>query len=352
MQTTSRHRSADVAVGYAADRAGNGIAYAAIATGTDRAAVTIDRSAPQPLPALDGREFGYAAVARSAPTCAAAASAGCGCGSPTRPSSTSSTAAARSRSPLAMAYVKDALRRCMASRPPASNAANRLKPTISRPAPKPRSRCAPPRPPEPAIPSSSQRRLTAGDLPGDTIALSRALIGKLLVRERDGELLAGRIVETEAYFPTDPASHAFRGPTRRNRAMFGPPLHAYVYFIYGANWCLNVTSEGEGVGAAALVRACEPLAGLDAMRALRGRPGLKDRELARGPGNLCRAFAIGPEFDGADLAAGPRLWLADDGRRLPVGVSPRIGITKAAAEPLRFYARGNPSVSGRRALSP
>jgi DNA-3-methyladenine glycosylase len=172
------------------------------------------------------------------------------------------------------------------------------------------------------------------------------------VREHAGELLAGRIVETEAYVPSDPASHAFRGLTRRNRVMFGPPFHAYVYFIYGTNWCLNVTSEGEGVGAAVLVRACDPLLGLATMRALRGRPELRDRELARGPGNLCRAFAIGPEFDGADLAAGPLLWIADDGVAARVGVSPRIGITKAVAEPMRFYARGNPSVSGRRALSP
>ena len=194
--------------------------------------------------------------------------------------------------------------------------------------------------------------MTAGDLPGDTAALARALIGKILVRERDGELLAGRIVETEAYIPTDPASHAFRGMTRRNRAMFGPPLHAYVYFIYGANWCLNITSEAPGVGAAVLVRACEPLLGLAAMRALRGRPDLKDHDLARGPGNLCRSFAIGPEFDGTDLAADPLLWIAGDAAAVAVGVSPRIGITKAAAEPMRFYARGNPSVSGRRALSP
>jgi len=178
------------------------------------------------------------------------------------------------------------------------------------------------------------------------------------MRVLDGETLIGRIVETEAYFPHDPASHAFRGPTRRNRAMFGPPLHAYVDFIYGTNWCLNVTSEGVGVGAAALVRACEPVAGVETMRALRARPGgrsrtgVKDRDIARGPGNLCRAFAVGPEFDGADLTAGPALWLADDGVVLPVGVSRRIGITKAAEEPRRFYARGNPSVSGPRALSP
>jgi DNA-3-methyladenine glycosylase len=226
-----------------------------------------------------------------------------------------------------------------------------LKPTTSRRAPARRSPSAP-RPPHETAQPELVGRLGARDLPHDTLALARALIGKLLVRVLDGEALVGRIVETEAYFPHDPASHAFRGPTRRNRTMFGPPLHAYVYFIYGANWCLNVTSEREGVGAAALVRACEPVAGIATMRALRGRPGLKDRDLARGPGNLCRAFAIGPAFDGADLTAGDALWLADDGVELPVGVSPRIGITKAADAPLRFYARGNPSVSGRRALSP
>jgi DNA-3-methyladenine glycosylase len=206
-----------------------------------------------------------------------------------------------------------------------------------------RSRCAPPPPP---------RRLTRDDLPSDTVALARALIGKLLVRVRDGETLAGRIVETEAYFPRDPASHAFRGETARNRAMFGPALHAYVYFIYGANWCLNVTSESAGIGAAALIRALEPVEGAETMRALRGRPDVRDRDLARGPGNLCRAFGIGPEFDGVDLAAGNALWIADDGARPEVGASRRIGITKAAEAELRFYARGNPSVSGPRSLSP
>ncbi|MBV8299792.1 MAG: DNA-3-methyladenine glycosylase [Candidatus Eremiobacteraeota bacterium] len=220
----------------------------------------------------------------------------------------------------------------------------------------------PPPPPERSSPHAERSsphpelvegRLGRDDLPHGTLDLSRALIGKLLVRKLDdGELLAGRIVETEAYFPADPASHAFGGMTARNRAMFGPPLHAYVYFIYGANWCLNVTAERDGVGAAALVRALEPVRGLATMRALRGRPEVKDRDLARGPGNLCRALAIGPQFDGADLTAGPALWLADDGTRLPIGVSTRIGITKAVHEPLRFYARGNPSVSGPRALSP
>lgn len=165
-------------------------------------------------------------------------------------------------------------------------------------------------------------------------------------------MLAGRIVETEAYHHADPASHAYRGMTARNRAMFAKHLVAYVYFIYGANWCLNVAAEDEGVGAAVLIRACEPVRGAGIMHALRGRPGLKDRDLARGPGNLCRAFGIGPEFDGADLDADERLWLADDGTVLEVGVSARIGLTKAAERELRFYARGNPSVSGPRALSP
>lgn len=182
--------------------------------------------------------------------------------------------------------------------------------------------------------------------------MSRALIGKLLVRELDGERLSVRIIESEAYHPRDPASHSYRGMTRRNRAMFGKHLLAYVYFIYGANWCLNISAEEEGVGAAALIRAGEAVEGVETMRALRGRPGLKDYELARGPGNLCRALGIGPELDGADLETDGGLWIEDDGSAPEVGTSTRIGITKAAEHPLRFYARGNPSVSGPRALSP
>jgi DNA-3-methyladenine glycosylase len=195
-------------------------------------------------------------------------------------------------------------------------------------------------------------RIRRGDLPHDTVGLARALVGKLLVRVIDGETLIGRIVETEGYLPDDPASHAFRGMTARNRAMFGPPLHAYVYFIYGTNWCLNVTAEQDGIGAAALVRACEPMRGIEKMRALRGRPDVRDRDLARGPGNLCQALGIGPACDGADLETAPELWLADDGTRPAVGSSIRIGLTRAADVPLRFYAIGNSSVSGPRALSP
>jgi DNA-3-methyladenine glycosylase len=175
----------------------------------------------------------------------------------------------------------------------------------------------------------------------------------LLVRILDdGSGFSGRIVETEAYAPGDPASHAFRGRTERNRAMFGAHLHAYVYFIYGSAFCLNVSSETAGVGAAVLIRSLEPRSGIEAARARRG-PAVADRDLLRGPGRLCRALDIDRRLDGADLETDPRLWLADDGSARPqVGLSPRIGLSRAADVYGRFYARGSPYVSGRRALSP
>lgn len=172
------------------------------------------------------------------------------------------------------------------------------------------------------------------------------------MRRLDGATLIGRIVETEAYEADDPASHSFRGPTKRNRSMFAPHAHAYVYRIYGRSYCLNVSAEAEGVGAAVLVRAAEPLAGLERMRALRGRVELRDAELARGPGNLCRAFGIGPECDGLDLDLDPALALCDDGARPTIGMSRRIGLTKAVEREWRFYARGSRAVSGPRSLSP
>jgi DNA-3-methyladenine glycosylase len=208
--------------------------------------------------------------------------------------------------------------------------------------------------PAPSSPSAPPpERLLRAALPAGTVALAQALIGTVLVRRLDdGEQLAGRIVETEAYAPGDPASHAFRGPTRRNASMFLPHAHAYVYLIYGTSYCLNVVSEGGGEGAAVLIRAAEPLAGLARMRALRGRPELRDDELARGPGNLCRAFGIGPELDGLDLDADERLWLARGDASPAIGASVRIGLTKAADLPHRWYARGSRAVSGRRSLSP
>ncbi len=217
-----------------------------------------------------------------------------------------------------------------------------MKSPTSKAAPAPNSPFAPP--PE---------RLRRADLPSDTFALARALIGTVLIRRLDGgELLAGRIVETEAYGLDDPASHAYRGPTRRNASMFLGHAHAYVYLIYGTSYCLNVATEAAGIGAAVLIRAAEPLAGLDRMRALRGRPGLRDAELARGPGNLCRAFAIGPALDGLDFDGDERMWLARGEVPADVGVSVRIGLTRAATLEHRFYARGSRAVSGPRSLSP
>ena len=168
----------------------------------------------------------------------------------------------------------------------------------------------------------------------------------------DGTEVSGRIVETEAYGLDDPASHAYRGLTKRNRAMFEAHAHVYVYLIYGRSYCLNVSTEAAGIGAAVLIRALEPLSGAERMRAARGRSELRDDELARGPGNVCRAFGIGPAFDGLDLDVDPRLILADDGTRREVGTSVRIGLTKAAERPHRFYARGSRAVSGPRSLSP
>lgn len=191
------------------------------------------------------------------------------------------------------------------------------------------------------------------DVPTETLTLAQFLIGKILVRVfPDGASVSGRIVETEAYLPDDPASHAFRGPTRRNQAMFGPPARAYVYFIYGSSFCLNVTAEASGVGAAVLLRALEPLTGQATMRTLRGRSGLRESELARGPGNLCRALGVDRSFDGCDLLSDSCLFLASDGCQPQIGTSYRIGISRAVDAPWRFYARGTRAVSGPRALSP
>ncbi len=180
--------------------------------------------------------------------------------------------------------------------------------------------------------------------------LAQFLIGKTLVHHTDGARLAGRIVETEAYLVGDAASHAFRGETRRNRAMFLKRGHAYVYISYGCWPMLNVASEEEGVGAAVLLRALEPLEGLDAMRARRGA--VRDLDLARGPGRLAGAMAVSLVHDGADLCGPGPLFLAAETRRpAAIVTATRIGISKDAERPLRFFERGNRFVSGPRALT-
>ena len=188
-------------------------------------------------------------------------------------------------------------------------------------------------------------------LPGETVELSRFLIGKVIVSRLGGERTSGRIVEVEAYVTGDPAWHAWRGRTKRNATMFGGRGHAYVYRIYGTSWCLNVTSRDPGVAEAVLIRALEPVAGIPVMR--RRRPGVKDRDLMRGPGRLCAALGIDGSIDGIDLcAARAPVRLFEDGTKPKIGVSRRIGLTRAVERLLRFYARGSKWLSGRAALSP
>jgi DNA-3-methyladenine glycosylase len=212
--------------------------------------------------------------------------------------------------------------------------------------------------------SSTQRSDFApcdrAELPSGTIALARFLIGAYLVREprvdvedeEDEERVVVRIIETEAYLVGDAASHAFRGRTARNAAMYLERGHAYVYFIYGNHYCLNVASEGVGVGAAVLIRAAEPVLGLQTLRRRSGS-GIAERDLVRGPGRLARALAVGRAFDGADLCAPGPLWLATRSvERAPeLGASVRIGLTKNAAAELRYFERGNPLVSGPKRLA-
>ena len=189
-------------------------------------------------------------------------------------------------------------------------------------------------------------------MPLETEDLARALIGCVLVRDCPDGRTSGRIVETEAYVLDDPASHAYRGPSQRNASMFLRAFHAYVYKIYGTSFCVNVTSEERGQGAAVLVRALEPLEGLGIMEARRGTTRVRD--LARGPGRLCQALGIDAAQDGLDLLTSKDLWLAHAGavHEARIGASTRIGITKAADRRLRFYEKGNPFVSGPKALSP
>jgi len=182
----------------------------------------------------------------------------------------------------------------------------------------------------------------------DPTTVARELLGALLCRRLpDGTLLVGRITETEAYLANgDTANHAHRGQTRRNRSMFGPPGHAYVYAIHACH-CLNVVTEPPGVASAVLIRSIEPISGLETMRRLRRTHNLK--VLTTGPGRLCMALAIDRMLDGEDMTRAARLWLAA-GTPVPdrhVACTPRIGVSSAQDLLLRFVDRTTPYVSRR-----
>ena len=198
----------------------------------------------------------------------------------------------------------------------------------------------------------------------DTVAAARALLGKTLVRRfaDPDRTVSGRIVETEAYTREDPACHAYRGQTKRNRTMFGPPGHAYVYLNYGIHWCLNAVTAEEGIAEAVLIRAVEPIAadpealwrtyyGADAAPPPpEGQSAAAKIRLTNGPGKLTRALAIDRSFDGLDLTdAGGALYLAagEDISEDDVVTATRIGITQGTDLPWRFYVRSSPFVSRR-----
>ena len=189
--------------------------------------------------------------------------------------------------------------------------------------------------------------------------VARDLLGARLVHKEGAGLLGGRIVETEAYLgPGDRASHARSGLTRRNRPMFGPPGHAYVYRVYGLHWCLNVVTGRDGEAEAVLIRAALPLQGVDEQRRRRNRPDDPVERLAAGPARLCEALGVDSALDGHDLTAGERLWIAaaDSTGQMPsqtavegIVAGPRVGVDYAgepwATLPLRFGLRDHPALS-------
>ena len=181
-----------------------------------------------------------------------------------------------------------------------------------------------------------------------SVSVAPDLLGCLLIREIDNQRLMGRIVEVEAYLgEEDAASHAFRGPTQRNRSMFGPPGHAYVYIIYGIHTCLNIVTGRAGKGEAVLIRALEPLSGIEVMQRHRGDKPL--RQLTNGPGKICQALAIDKSLDGHDLCAGQGLWLeAGEPPDETLCAGPRVGVRgddRALTRAWRFFLAGNPFVT-------
>jgi DNA-3-methyladenine glycosylase len=183
-----------------------------------------------------------------------------------------------------------------------------------------------------------------------TLCVARQLIGCVLVHQTNEGTTAGRIVETEAYLgPHDRAAHSYGSKlTPRNRAMFGPKGHAYIYFIYGMHWCFNIVTGPPQLPQAVLIRALEPLVGLELMRSRLGQPHAPPHTLCRGPGKLCRAMGITAELYGMDLCGDTLYVVPASQTRRRIAISPRVGIAYAgeyAAKPWRFFDAGNPCVS-------
>ena len=186
-------------------------------------------------------------------------------------------------------------------------------------------------------------------IPLETFALTHALLGMQLLRRDGNTLCGGRIVEVEAYPLQDPASHAFRGRTPRCTSMFLRHWHAYVYRIYGRLFCLNISSEDEGCGAAVLIRAIVPEQGIARMQERRSTTNLRD--LTRGPGRLTQALGIGIELDGCDLDTSNELSLHPAEHPTHVAYGPRIGLNRAIEAPWRFFDPASPFVSGSKRLN-
>ena len=185
------------------------------------------------------------------------------------------------------------------------------------------------------------RRLPRSFYARPAVEVAPDLLGHVLVRLlTDGTRIAARLVEVEAYEPNDPGSHAFRGLTPRNAVMFGPPGHLYVYFTYGMHFCMNAVTRRRDEGSAVLLRAGEPLDGLDVMRRLRGR----DADLCSGPGRFTQALGIARPENGVDLVTGDAVWVERGDRSEPVGTGIRVGVHDTSRS-WRFWLEGNPYVS-------
>jgi DNA-3-methyladenine glycosylase len=192
----------------------------------------------------------------------------------------------------------------------------------------------------------NQKKLPASFYSQNTLTVAKALLGKYLIRKHHDRVLVGKIVETEAYHEVgDPSCHAHRGKTPRNAVMFGPPGCLYVYFTYGMHYCMNIVTEAEGVAAAVLIRALEPLEGLDIMQTSRGEK-ITEKNLCNGPAKLCRAFFISTIQNGHSLQSDD-IYIStgeniDDS---DIAIATRIGISKGTDLPWRFYIKRNTFVS-------